>query len=685
MNDPPFILAPEAPDRHVRRMAFDAGEITLLFLAGIAISATYAYYIIFSRFLPYDDEGYILVSLKSFFQGNALYDEVYSGYQPFFYVFNWLVFIISGATLCHDTIRLLTIALWLGAATLNTVLAYRLSRSRLLALLVLISSVHHLTAFSNEPGHPQSIACVLVAATVTLFAFPDQQRRIGFPLATGLLLGLLLLTKINVGVYVLLPLVLLLATVTSGAFSAKLQAVAGATMIAFPTILTYSRLTYPPMFISEVCIFLLIGFMTAAAFMARSWKHFPYLILAAGAVAGAVTWFRPLASPVPDFALLVTASACSVVLVVRDCRPGITVEPRTWLWAALGFGAALCATLAVVVLRGTSAHGLVSGLFWAPLGQSGSFFVPCRTNALAAVLALAGLGSCCFYSWARKSHADRRSFQIPLAVMKLFFGLVVIATFSFVDRFLSFKERLPDFWMLPFLWLLLVPAAGSPPHHPARLALAAVTALQSLVAYPIAGTQVAFATALMPVIGVVCVADSIRTLFPRIRDLVRSPWLRLMARATVASVMLFFFISQTRDVHREYLSRTPLDLPGASRIRLKSEKVDLYHNLVRPLARPEVETFLTLPGLNSLYFWAQKPPPTGYNVTTWMFLLDDRCQERIWAAASKHRGLMAVSNARLARFWAQGRPFDHFPLVQHINEDFRVIDAVDEYNLMVRR
>ena len=86
-------------------LSLRTGGPTLLLLATVAIGLAYAYDSIFSIFRQYDDEGFILISLKSFFQGGALYDEVYSCYQPGFYELNWVVFKLWGAPLCHDTMR----------------------------------------------------------------------------------------------------------------------------------------------------------------------------------------------------------------------------------------------------------------------------------------------------------------------------------------------------------------------------------------------------------------------------------------------------------------------------------------------------------------------------------------------------------------------------------------------------
>ena len=189
----------------------------------------------------------------------------------------------------------------------------------------------------------------------------------------------------------------------------------------------------------------------------------------------------------------------------------------------------------------------------------------------------------------------------------------------------------------------------------------------------------------MLVIAAGCLADAVRTLMPRALSAIQSSKVRLAVGGIAACAILFAFEYQVRSSRWNYVSLVPLDLPGASHIRLTSGEVWLYQELVRPLARPETETFLTLPGLNSLYFWAQKDPPTGFNVTTWMTLLDDRCQERVVEAASKYRGLMVVRNRILADWWVEGRPIRQLPLVRYIDEQFYTVKSIDGYELMMRR
>jgi hypothetical protein len=660
--------------------------VVAMFAAALLLCGLYAYDTIFSSFGGHDDEGFVLISLREFFQGHALYDQVYSCYQPFLYVFDWLVFRIWGAALCHDSIRLLTIALWLSGAALNAFMAYRVTSNRLLACLVLVVSMNHLSVLANEPGHPLGLSYLLIATIMTLFASINTVPRSPFVVAIGALLGLLLLTKINLGLYVLLPIAFVLAAGTPGLFFKRLQEVLGVAMVALPAILMHSHLAGVADSALRVGVLVLSALVVAAAFTCRSRQSVGRLILLGGIAATAWALYKPSDLYPFRFATLATFSVCSAVLVTRASRPGAGIEPRAWIGGAIGGAGVLAAILATIILRGTSPRGLLDGMVRLPLAQSAIFSLPCRTNVLNGILGLSGLVSLGSYLWGRKALADRPVFHVLVAAAKLLFGGAVLVYCSHLRQFFPFQSRLPDFWMLPFLWLMAGSAEASSMECLTRLAFVAVASLQPMGAYPVAGSQLNVATGLVPVIGAVCVADAIPVLWAQVPNgkLPSRAWRVALA----AIVSLCVFITFGREVSRarsRYLAGAPLDLPGASLLRLPSADVHLYQDLVRPLARPDVETFLTLPGLNSLYFWAKKDPPTGFNVTTWMTLLDDRHQERIWDVARRHSGLMTVRNRAMASWWTQGRSIDQYPLVRDIDAEFRTVKLIGDYELMVRR
>src|SRR5262245_40424838 len=84
----------------------------IAFSATTVIVAQTAYFQVFSFFAVYDDEGYLLISLKLFRQGLPLYDTVYSQYGPFYYGFMDVVLSAGRLDVTHDTGRLITVAIW---------------------------------------------------------------------------------------------------------------------------------------------------------------------------------------------------------------------------------------------------------------------------------------------------------------------------------------------------------------------------------------------------------------------------------------------------------------------------------------------------------------------------------------------------------------------------------------------
>src|SRR5205823_5224002 len=58
-----------------------------------------------------------------------------------------------------------------------------------------------------------------------------------------------------------------------------------------------------------------------------------------------------------------------------------------------------------------------------------------------------------------------------------------------------------------------------------------------------------------------------------------------------------------------YLRNVPLDLPGATLLRLPENQAAEYQYLAR-LVRTQADTVITESGFNSLYFWSRQPPPT---------------------------------------------------------------------------
>jgi hypothetical protein len=92
--------------------------IILVGLICLAIAGIYAYSIIFSQFAFYDDEGFMMTSVRGFLEGHALYDKVFTWYGPFYYFYKWILHGLGQLPLSHDLTGLLCLIHWLAASTI---------------------------------------------------------------------------------------------------------------------------------------------------------------------------------------------------------------------------------------------------------------------------------------------------------------------------------------------------------------------------------------------------------------------------------------------------------------------------------------------------------------------------------------------------------------------------------------
>jgi hypothetical protein len=97
------------------------------------------------------------------------------------------------------------------------------------------------------------------------------------------------------------------------------------------------------------------------------------------------------------------------------------------------------------------------------------------------------------------------------------------------------------------------------------------------------------------------------------------------------------------------------------------------------------DTFITMPGLNSLYLWTGKEPPTTWNTTTWMTLFDSRKQERIVDRLKQFPNTCAVRNQEMTQKWLRGQDIAGLPLVRFVNDEFRTMGSLGGYDFRIGR
>ena len=128
----------------------------------LTLCAAYtAYYRVFVSLADYDDEGYMMWTVKNFLGGRALYDQVATVYGPFYYLYEWCALSLTGYPAASDSMRLVSAAFWVAAALVAFLLTYRVTGSLALAVCVHLLAFRALGFIGEEPAHPQE-ACIFL-------------------------------------------------------------------------------------------------------------------------------------------------------------------------------------------------------------------------------------------------------------------------------------------------------------------------------------------------------------------------------------------------------------------------------------------------------------------------------------------------------------------------------------------
>ena len=167
--------------------------------------------------------------------------------------------------------------------------------------------------------------------------------------------------------------------------------------------------------------------------------------------------------------------------------------------------------------------------------------------------------------------------------------------------------------------------------------------------------------------------------------------------SAVLVVLVFGVWVALKPLHRysdqvalAYRSGVPLDLPGAHRLRLGPGHAEQLRALSGALRR-DCRTFLTMPGLNSLYLFTGEPAPVELS-GPWRCFLSTADQRRIVERVTPMRGLCVVRSDPIEAVWffSSGHQPPRRPLVDFIDSNFTPVARFNgngpfSYELMVRK
>jgi hypothetical protein len=616
------------------------GAIILGLAATLLFLARMGYWAMFSTFPVYDDEGCILITIKAFMQGHALYDEVFSMYGPLPVLLKWMLFAFSGVPVGHDAGRLICLGYWLATAAVCGAIAWRLTGSVITGWAGIVFVFRALSLMVDQPGHPQELCGLLLALGVLLSTYAEAGpgRRSGAIFAgIGVVSGCLLMSKVNLFVFLMLAL--------------------GAAALAFTT------RTRP---VAAAIALYQVGLLAAPELLMRQRLDIP---------------------PFRRFAVQVTLALVAVAILAfgRRARPFLT--PRRYAWFAAGLVGSVGVIAAAVLLRGTTPRGLLDGVLLIPIRAGTQFFLPgAFSDGPWSIPAAFSVGA---LLWLVLERAGLATSTVP-TLLSAVFRIAYCGHFLIwnrPDHIVPYQDLFA--YAVPAAVLVLIPrdmTERSVGDAFARLVLALVAVTESLWAFPVAGSQQAFATFLPALILVIAVADGCRDLAALCARWAwwPTPIVRRLVPAAVVAILLPVLQVEAAASKARYQGGVPLGLPGAHAIRLDAKLVRYFQRLTEVLGESP-GTFFTLPGTYSLYFWTDREPPTAMSLTNWMYILDDRQQERIVSELAAHPETQVVVSPRLIDFWMQGDPLPASPLVRYIDANFAPATQLEDAAIWARQ
>jgi hypothetical protein len=282
---------------------------------------------------------------------------------------------------------------------------------------------------------------------------------------------------------------------------------------------------------------------------------------------------------------------------------------------AVGMGAGVVGLMA---LMGTGPAALLEGVLLAPLRHPGVYTFPAKVAPAAAALALGLLGAGLVgVRWCNHARYPAVIVSLRLVAGIWFFAQLPNALMT------GGHETFLLAWGPSLAALMCMPLGNENPRWvQARLCVGLVYVWQTLHAYPVAGTQVAWGSFLGITLIITGWSESAHYLWSR-RPIVGHGLLLIpliMAGAMIAQLAQHAQIAWGNSV--------AVKLPGANLLRpdflLAHDLKAIGQNLSR-----EADTVFSMPGMFSFNIWSDRPTPTACNATHWFSLLNDKQQAAI--------------------------------------------------------
>jgi hypothetical protein len=586
---------------------------------------------LFDRVEPYDDEGFFLVTFRQFLHHGSLYVHTLgTSYGPFYWSFIGLIYRLTGQNPTPDSGRMLVLAFTTLSSGIFAAAVWRVTRNLLFSILCQVTTFCPLILVAGrEPISPGSTIVLLLSILVYALASYSVEQRNSLLVIAGVATGALTMTKINVGIFAIAGLAVALI-VGNSAYPRWLRNMSGAGAVLLPFILTFQRISQ---------------------------------------------------SGIATFAFLVGVSmlgTCAVMSV-----DAVSLAPRGLIAAASGFGAVVFVSLLWPLLSGTSPGALFSAVFIRPLQQVNILTIlPVVGIQWFAILITALV---VIAVSARHIGVDHLlPPKSPIRYLALSAAAVFVLGLGIdTSRYFStFGEWLPAIVLLPALALFA--------HVSRRIRLALrlivpIAILQVLQAYPVAGSQIEWATVVMFVPCAIALAAGMDGL-----RMWRESSLALRG-FTVGSICVVIALAEglwPLAAWVNYYDLLPLDLRGAALVRVDPRSGHELR-LLTYVVKKNCNTFYSVPGLDSLYIYSDLPTPTG-QLANWPGALTDPQEQEVVSELSHLQAsgerVCIVRNLNSHYYvWNPGGSEANRPIGKFIRQYQRVIAIIGQPSSLYAR
>ncbi len=543
-----------------------------------------------------------------------------------------------------DAGRFIQLTIWVATSLALGLTAHRLTGRLSLGVTSLATAFLLLNGLIAEPMHPGALIGALLAAMAAAIAFALPARPRPALATVGALAAALLLTKINVGAYVIV-------------------AIGFATVMAGTSLVRHALLRW-----LAVAAFVLIGPVVMANKLNTSWAR--------------------------SYALLAVLATLALVFVAlpRDGDAAVRDESVDWLmWLVGGFIGCAVVVLVILFALGTTPSALVHLILVVPTRQASFLTEPItlQPNVIWWSLAATGLA----WTWRQRMGADdggNLSPSLADGLLRAVAGVAILLSLASESVFNIAPNAAFAFGM-PFAWVAALPipaAIATSRVRLGRLLIPALAILYCLLAYPVAGTQVVMGSILLVPCGAICVADGWAVLegcgaVHAVGRVTARSALSAVAVALAVGTTFLYIIQPLAANHDQYRAQSPVDVGGVTRLHLppsQSGPIDAVVGLVRS----RCHSLLSLPGMWGFNIWTGLPTPTAtVAAQPYWRELSYAQQTSMLRAAESTPGLCVVRNVTLEAQY--GGVTLSSPIARYLVEAFRPIAQLPPYTVEVRR